>query len=113
MNGETGSFEVGAQMKPLVRWNRNVDAIAASAADNVEGAADALDGLVEDHVVFKRVGTNHVIVIRVPRAPDKAGGAILRPGDGLEHHFNEAVLDTGVVLEEQRKGRTSRLLYDV
>src|SRR4051812_9450905 len=105
--------KIDPQVEPLVCRHCNPDAIAAAAPDDIERAADTLHGLVENDVVLKRVGTSHVVVVRVPGAPDKAGGAILTSCDRLEHRCDIAILDVGVVVEKQWKGCAAGLFYDV
>jgi len=97
---------------PLVGRDRNVDPVAALAADNVERAADAVDGLVEHDVVFERVGADDIIIVGISGAPDEARRTILGTGDGLELHLDEAVLDVGIVLEKQRVSRLPGLFND-
>src|SRR6266849_1177811 len=98
---------------PLVGWDRNVDPVATVAADNIERAASAVDGLVEHDVVFERVGAHHVIIVGISGSPDEACRAILGTGNGLEPYLDKAVLDAGVVLEKQRVGSPTRLLDDL
>ena len=95
---------------PGVGWNRNVHPVAALPTDNVKLTANAVDGLVEDEIVFQRVGPEDVVIVRILRSPDNTGGAVLGSGDGLELCLDEAVLDAGVLLEEQRVGRAAGLL---
>src|SRR5712692_9850852 len=95
---------------PLVGWDGNVNPVATLAADNVERAARAADGLVEHDVVFERVGAHHVIIVGISGPPDEARRAILGTGNGLEFYLDEAVLDVAVVLEKQRVGSPTRLL---
>src|SRR5262249_46602027 len=95
---EAIAAEVDAEAMPLVGGDRSVNPVAALASDDVERAAGTVDGLVEDDVVFERVGADHVVIVGILRPPDHAGGAILRTGNGLELYFDEAVLDAGVIL---------------
>src|SRR5215218_6592549 len=95
---------------PGARRNGYVGAVAAFAADNIERTADAIDSLVENDIVLKRVGPGHVVIVRVFRPPDNAGRAVLRPGDGLELDLDEAVPDADVVLQKQGVGGSAGLL---
>src|SRR6266550_4340158 len=71
--------------------------------------SDALGGLVENDIFLERVGPDYIIVVRVFRPPNNAGSTILGPGDGLELDLDEAVLKVGVVLQNQRIGRSAGL----
>src|SRR5262249_42139537 len=50
-NAKAAAFELHAQRKPLIGWDRNRDPVASLPADDVKCAAHAFDGLVEHHVV--------------------------------------------------------------
>src|SRR5882757_2107102 len=99
-HAEARAAEVNAQALPRVGRNLDVGAVPSLAADNVERASDAVDGLVENDVVLKGIGPRHVVVVRVLCPPDDARGAILRSGDGLELDLDKAVFDAAVVLQQ-------------
>ena len=109
-NAEARSVEVDTQAMPGVGRNPDISSVTASAADDVERASNAVDGLVENDIILKRIGPDHVVIVRVFRPPDNAGGAILRSRDGLELHLDEAVPDVGVVLQDQGIGGSAGLL---
>jgi len=50
---------------PAVGWHWSRNAVPPHAPDNVECTADAVHGLVKDDIVFKRVGADYVIIVRV------------------------------------------------
>src|SRR5450631_357736 len=107
---EARGFEVDAQAVPGVGRDRNANSIAPLPAYNVERASDTVDGLIENDIVFKRIGPGHIVIVRVFRPPDNAGGAVLGSRDGLEPYLHKAVPDAGVVLQEQRVGCPAGLL---
>src|SRR5215467_142026 len=96
-----GAVEFHPKAEPLVGWYGRLDTIAALPADDVEWAAHARNGLVEHDVVLEGVGADHIVVIGIAGAPHDAGRAILGAGNGLEHYLGEAVLNPGVILQEQ------------
>src|ERR1700730_2981794 len=96
-HAEARAFEVDTQAVPGIRRHRYLDPVAALAANDIERTADTPDGLVENDVVFQRVGAGHVIVVRISCPSDDAGRAVLGPGDRLELHFDEAVLALGAL----------------
>src|SRR6266851_4447508 len=98
-HAEARAFEVDTQAVPGVNWNLNGCPITSLPPDNIERTADTVDGLVKNDIVLKRVGPRHIIIVRIFCPPNNAGGTVLGPGDGLELHFNEAVLDVGVILQ--------------
>src|SRR5262249_57302311 len=93
--------ELHAQRKPRIGRDRSRDPVASLPADDVKCAAYAFDGLVEHDIVLERIGTDDVVVVRIPGPPDDSARAILGAGNGLELYLNEAVLDVGVVLQQQ------------
>jgi hypothetical protein len=97
---EAGSFELNPQTVPGVGRHRNSNPVASLPANDVKRAAGAVDGFVKNEIVLKGVGPDDVIIVRIFCPPDNAGGAILRPSDGLELYLNEAVLNVGVVLQK-------------
>src|SRR5882762_1563637 len=99
---EAVAFEIDTEGKPLIGWDRYVDAVATRPTDNVKRAANTADGLIEHDVVLKCVGADHVVIVRISGPPDEAGRPVLGTGNGLELHLDEAVLNVGVVLEKQR-----------
>src|SRR5882757_344827 len=109
-HAEARAAEVDAQAVPGVGRNLDIGSVASLAADNVERTSDAVDGLVENDVVLEGIGPCHVVVVRVLRPPDDAGGAVLRSSHGLELDLDKAVLDAAVVLQQQRIGRPAGLL---
>jgi hypothetical protein len=109
-HAETRTAEVDAQAVPGVGWNLDIGSVPSASPDNVERASHAVDGLVENDVVLEGIGPRHVVVVRILCSPDDAGGAVLRSRDGLELDLDKAVLDAGVVLQQQRKGRPPGLL---
>jgi hypothetical protein len=95
---------------PGVSRHRNLDPVTSFPADNIKRAADAVDGLVQNEIVLKGVGPDDVIIVRISRPPDNAGGAVLGSGDGLELYLDKTVPNVGVVLQKQRVGRPAGLL---
>src|SRR6516162_3650666 len=95
-NAKAVAFELHAQGKPLIGWDRNRDSVASLPTDDVKCAAHALDGLVEHDVVLERIGTGHVVVVRISGPPHDSARAILGAGNGLELYLNEAVFDVSV-----------------
>ena len=93
---EAPTCKLHTKTVPHIGWDPNRDPVAALAADDVERAADPVDGLVEHNVVLERVGTDHVIVVGVPGAPDQPARAILGSGNRLELRLDKTVLDIGV-----------------
>src|SRR5262249_120569 len=100
-DAKAATFELHPESKPLIGRNRNRDPVASLPADDVKCAAHACDGLVEHDIVLKRIGTGHIVVVRISGPPDDSARAILGAGNGLELYLNEAVLDVGVVLQQQ------------
>src|SRR5499425_1751425 len=100
-NAKAVAFELHAQGKPLIGWDRNRDSVASLPTDDVKWTAHALDGLVEHDVVLERIGTGHVVVVRISGPPDDSARAILGAGNGLELYLNEAVFNVSVVLQQQ------------
>src|SRR5215831_15327029 len=100
-DAKAAASELHAKSKPLMGWDRNCDPVASLPADDVKCAAHACDGLVEHDVVLERIGTGHIVVVRISGPPDDSARAILGAGNGLELYLNEAVLDVGVVLQQQ------------
>src|SRR5262249_31749365 len=49
----------------------------------------------------ERIGTGHIVVVRISSPPDNSARAILGARNGLELYLDEAVLDVGVVLQQQ------------
>src|SRR5215831_5708638 len=109
-NAKAVAFELHAQGKPLIGWDRNRDSVASLPTDDVKCAAHALDGLVEHDVVLERIGTGHVVVVRISGPPHDSARAILGAGNGLELYLNEAVFDVSVVLQQQGVSGPTRLL---
>src|SRR5216684_1423400 len=107
---EAVASEIDAEGKPLVGWDRNVDAVATRPTDNVKRAPDAAHSLVEHDVVLEGVGADHVIIVRISGTPDEAGRTVLGTGNGLELYLDEAILDVGVVLEKERISSPTGLL---
>src|SRR5882672_7256578 len=95
---------------PGVGRHRNSNPVASLPANDVKRTADAVDGFVKNEIVLQRVGPDHVIIVRISCAPDDAACAVLGPGDGLELYLDEAILDVGVVLQQQRVGGSAGLL---
>src|SRR5205807_7328224 len=60
-----------------------------------------------------RVRPRDVVVVRVLHPPDDAARLVLLSRNRLELHFNKTVLEAGVILEADRKGRFARLLQNV
>src|SRR5262245_19284727 len=110
---EAGARELQPQSVPRIRRDRGRDPVAAFATDDVERAADPVDGLVEHDVVLQRIGTNHVIVVRVAGAPDQSARAFRRTGHRLEFRFDETILDVGVILQQQRIIGAAGLFHDL
>src|SRR5262249_41448401 len=100
-NAKTVAFELHAERKPLIGRDQNRDPVASLPTDDVKCAAHAFDGLVEHDVVLERIGTDHVVVVRISGPPDNSARAVLGAGNGLELYLNEAVFDVGVVLQQQ------------
>jgi hypothetical protein len=109
---EARSLKLDTQRVPLVGGHRGLYAVATLAADNIQRAASAVDGLVEHHIVFKGIGADDVVIVGVLRTPDNTTGAVLRPGNGFEFHLDEAVADAGVLLEGEWKGGVAGLFED-
>ena len=62
----------------------------------------AFNRVVNANVVFERVGARDVVVVGILRPPNDAARLIFLARDGLELHFDEAVLETRIVLEADR-----------
>jgi hypothetical protein len=62
---------------PGVGRHRNGNPVASLSADNVKRTADAVDSLVENEIVFQRVGPDNVVVVRISYTPNNAGSAVL------------------------------------
>src|SRR5262249_32840708 len=97
-----------ARRVPLISGHSLVDAVAAPTPDNVEGAGRAVHCLAGHDVALKGVGSNHVIVVCIPRTPNQARSS--EPVVGLKFRFNKAILDARSLFERQRKSRLARLL---
>src|SRR5262249_2612751 len=95
---------------PPVGRDRNADPVATFAADNIERAANAVDGLVEHDVVLERIRAHDVVIVGILDAPDDAGRAILRARYCLELNLDEAILHIAVILEQQREWGAPGLL---
>src|SRR5262249_11542861 len=100
-DAKAAAFELHAQRKPFIGWDRNRDPVAPLPADDVKCAAHAFDGFVEHDIVLERIGTGHVVVVRISGPPDDSARAILGARNGLELYLDEAILDVGVVLQQQ------------
>src|SRR5262249_3122462 len=100
-DAKAATFELHAEGKPLIGWDRNRDPVASLPADDVNSAAHAFDGLVQPDVVLERIGAGHIVVVGMSGPPDDSGRPILGACNGLELYLNEAVLDVGVVLQQQ------------
>src|SRR6266403_527711 len=98
---------------PGVGRHRNSNPVASLPANNVKRTADAIDGLVENEIILKRIGPDDVVIVRISCPPDNAGCAVLGSGDGLELCLDETVLDVGGVLQNQRKSGPTGLLKDL
>src|SRR5262249_60153374 len=83
-DAKAAAFELYAQRKPLIGWDRNRDPVASLPADDVKCAAHALDGLVEHDVVLERIGTGHVVVVRISGRPADPAPALFGTAEGLE-----------------------------
>ena len=66
---------------PAVGWDRSGNPVASLPPNDVKWTAHAVDGLVKNDIVLKRVGTDHVIIIRILCPPNEAGCAVLQAGD--------------------------------
>ena len=75
-------FGKGVQLAKLAREGQ-----AGLVLYKIEVAARPRLHLVEHDVVFERVGTDDVIVVGVPIAPDQSYGLVLRTGDRLCRHL--------------------------
>src|SRR6185436_20285262 len=87
--------------------------VPALASDDVERAARAVDGLVENDVVLERIGPDDIVVVGIPGAPYQTAGAILRARDRLEFHLDEAILDVRSFFEGERIGGRTGLVEDL
>src|ERR1700704_1912756 len=96
---EAGAHEVDPQAVPPVGWHWNSNAVAPGTPNDVECATDAVHGLVKDDIVFKRVGADYVIIVRIACPPNDTGGAGRRPSDSLESDFKEAILDARIAFQ--------------
>src|SRR6516165_6299951 len=99
-NAKAVAFELHAQGKPRIGWDRNRDSVASLPTDDIKCAAHAFDGLVEHDVILERIGTDHVVVVRISGPPDDSARAILGAGNGLELYLSEPILDVGVILQQ-------------
>src|SRR5882672_9032030 len=70
-------------------------------------------GVVDGDVVFEGVGAGDIIVVGIFAAPNDAAGLVFLAGDGLELHFDKAVLETGVVFDADGIGGFAGLFEDV
>src|SRR5262245_16545456 len=98
-DAKAAAFELHAPRKPLIGLDRSRDPVASLPADDVKCTAYAFDGLVEHDIVLERIGTDHVVVVRIPGPPDDSARPILGAGNGLELYLNGAIFDVGVVLQ--------------
>src|SRR5262249_27572086 len=92
-NAKAVAFELRAQGKPLIGRDRNRDSVASLPADDIKCAAHTFDGLVEHDVVLERIGTDHVVVVRISSLPDDSARAILGAGNGLKLYLNKPIFD--------------------
>src|SRR5438132_11417150 len=111
-DAKAATFELHAEGKPLIGWNRNRNPVASLPADDVKCAAHAFDVLIKHDVVLERIGTGHIVVVRISGPPDDSARAIFGAGNGLELDLNEAVLDVGVVLQQQGVSGSTGLFHD-
>jgi hypothetical protein len=107
---EAGAHEVDPQAVPTVGWHWNSNAVAPGTPNNVEWATHAVHGLVKDDIVFKRVGADYVIIVRIACPPNETGCAVRRPANSPESDFKEAILDARIVFQEQWKSSLAGLL---
>src|SRR5262249_45304749 len=107
---EAGAFEIDPQAVPMVGWHWSSNPVAPRTPNNVECAADAVHGLVKNDIVFKGVGADYVIIVRVACPPNETGCAVRRPANGLESDMQEAIRDERIVFQEQRKSSLAGLL---
>src|SRR5262249_17793007 len=99
------TLKVHAQAVPYVWAHFHAGALLLGAL--------AIDGVIDRDIVFQGIGPRDVIVVRVLEAPDQPAGLVFFAGDRLEFHFDEAVLQTRVILEADRKCRSAGLLQHV
>src|SRR5437588_2405463 len=97
--------ELYAQRMPGIGRNGRIRILERPAAPRL--------GVVERDVVFKSIGAGDVVVVGVLPAPEDTARPVLGPGEGLELHFHEPVLDGGLEPDAPGKGSRARLLQDV
>src|SRR4029450_8464704 len=99
---EMGALKIHTQRMPLVGRHLQARPLLLGPA--------AVDRVVDGDVVLERVRSRDVVVVGVLRAPDQAAGLVLLAGDRLELHFDEPVLEAGIVFQAHRLGGLYRLL---
>src|SRR5262245_8201 len=104
-HGEVTPLELDPQRVPLVRGDFHVRSLLLGTAP--------VDRVIDRDVVFQRVGTGDVVVVRILGAPDQSAGLIFLSGQGFELHLYEPVFHARVVLQADGIGRLSRLLQHV
>ena len=69
--------------------------------------------MVDRNVVFQRIGTSDIVIVRIFRPPDDSAGLVFLARYRFELHFYETILEIRVIFDAHGIGGFARLLQDV